>query len=66
MCLYTLKFERGSRITDIDVRGIEVFAIASEDGTVSVRQMVVKDKFNKSFVYDDVSNPVFTSDTLLF
>lgn len=51
---------------DVAVKSVDIFALACEDGTVSVRQMVVKDQFNDSFVYDDVANPVFTSDTCLF
>ncbi len=42
-CLHTIKGEKGSQITDIDVHSLEVFAMASEDGSVTVKELVVHD-----------------------
>ena len=40
ICLHTIKAEVGSHITDVAVQGIDSFALASEDGCVTVKQLV--------------------------
>jgi len=41
ICLHTIKAERGSHILDVAVQGMDTFAIACEDGSVTVKQLMV-------------------------
>lgn len=60
ICLHSIKTETGNRTLDVAVQGIDTLAIASEDGSVTVKQLLVNSNFG-SFVYDDVSNQAITS-----
>jgi hypothetical protein len=55
VCLHTIKADKNSCITDIAVKGVDIFALASADGSVTVKQLVVSELWG-SFVFDDVSN----------
>jgi hypothetical protein len=41
--------------------GLDTFALASDDGSVTVRQLKVSEKWG-SFIFDDVSNQSITSE----
>ena len=60
VCLHSIRTETGNRILDVATQGIDTLAIACRDGSVTVKQLLVRANFN-SFVYDDVSNQVITS-----
>ena len=60
VCLHSIKTETGNRILDVATQGIDTLALACRDGSVTVKQLLVRANFN-SFVYDDVSNQSITS-----
>lgn len=37
VCLHTIKVEEESHITDVAVNGVDIFALASADGSVTVK-----------------------------
>ena len=53
--------EEGSLIMDVAVQGLDTLALASEDGSVTVKQLAVSQP-GDSFVYNDVSNQTITSE----
>ena len=55
VCLHTIKAEQGNYITDVAVQGLDMLALANEDGSVMVKQLTVSNP-GDSFIYDDVSN----------
>ena len=59
VCLHSIKIETGNRILDVATQGIDTLAIACRDGSVTVKQLLVRD--SNSYVYDDVSNQAITS-----
>ena len=65
VCLHSIKTETGNLILDVATQGIDTLAIAGRDGSVTVKQLLVRDKTN-SYVYDDVSNQVITSNDIHF
>lgn len=65
--MHTIKAEPGCHFNDIVVSpsDIDTFALASEDGSVTVRELLVSQS-GSSFVFDDASNQTITSETRHF
>ena len=55
-CLHTIKAEKGGLITDAVAHSLEVFTLGFQDGSVTVKELVVCDDTQDSFMLDDVSN----------
>lgn len=57
VCLHTLRYEKGCRIRDLAVKNLDRFALASEDGTVTVKQLFAAEPdMPDSFIFDDMTS----------